>query len=544
MANSFPALHGSLRPNGGTFRELDVLSRLRDSLPDVYDIYHNLALHTVSSDTDRYGEIDLLIVGPAGNILLMEVKAGAVILRNGDIFKVYGATEHDISRQCRFQYGAIVARLKDAGLHTSVASCLVIPDYTVGAAQVVSVPLNRIIDATMYDQLGTHVRAILAASKGCERPEALRKFLSNEFYAMPVMSVLRDQLKRSVRMLSDGLATWVPRISSASRVVRVQATAGSGKTQLAMQLINDAIGKCGTVGYVCYNRALADYIRSIAPANAEVSNFHDLAVESYRRVHGDPDFSDASVFAVISQFYIEACRAATARYDVLIIDEGQDFEPEWVEALTGLLNEEGYLYFMEDGDQRLYDRPGFDIDDAVTVTCRDNYRSPRSICDVINALALSSGSIRSMNDFKGEVPGFHIFDEAERSAQSATLAAVTTLLERGFAMKDIVVLTYKGRARSALLGQAQLGPYRTRQFTGSYTRDGEPVWTDGELLVESVYRYKGQSAPAVVLTEVDFSELAGKDKKRLFVGMTRAQMALEIVLTDAAEKSMMTALAA
>ena len=356
------------------------------------------------------------------------------------------------------------------------------------------------------------------------------------------LSVLRDQLQRSVRTMSDGLATWVPRISSASRVVRVQATAGSGKTQLALQLLQDAVGKSHAVGYVCYNRALADHIRSIAPPRADISNFHELAVESYRRHHGEPDFSDAGVFATIATAYTSACAAAPPRFDVLIIDEGQDFEPEWIESLSGLLNVGGFLYLMDDDDQRLYERPGFDIPDAVTVSCRDNFRSPRSICDVINALELASSSVRSMNGFKGDIPGFHPYG-ANHNVLARTEAAVAGLLARGFALQDIVVLTYKGRARSELLGQAQLGPYRTSQFTGKYTREGQPVWTEGVLLVDSVYRFKGQSAPAVVLTEVDFDQLRDIDRKRLFVGMTRAQMALEVVLSEAAETCMMAALA-
>lgn len=543
MSRLFPDLTPSHKRSGGRFRELDVLARLRDSLPEGYDVYHSVALHTVTQSGDRYGEIDVLVLGPTGNILLMEVKAGAVILRNGDIFKLYGTTEHDIGRQCRFQYGAVVTRLKEAGLRTTVSTCLVIPDYTVGTERVLSIPAERIIDSSKFDQLGTHVKALLEAGRGCEQIEALRRCLSNAFCVATDLAALRDQLQCSVRTLSDGLATWVPRISSASRVIRVRATAGSGKTQLALRLIQDAVAAPRTVGYICYNRALADHIRAIAPARAEISTFHELAVASYQRHHGEPDFSDASVFTTVASAFVTASVNAPARFDVLVIDEGQDFEPEWIKALSGLLNADGYLYVMDDDDQRLYGRSWFDMADAVTVTCRDNYRSPRSVCDVINALGLASSSVRSMNDFKGEIPGFYTYNRGDGSVLASTEAAVTSLLSRGFALHDIAVITYRGRTRSECLGRGQLGRFRTRQFTGEYGMEGQPLWTDGDLLVDSLYRYKGQSAPAVVLTEVDFDTLLDIDRKRLFVGMTRAQMALEIVLTQAAEQCMMAGLA-
>ena len=388
------------------------------------------------------------------------------------------------------------------------------------------------------------MRELLGAGSGCDNIGALRQFLSNEFRATANLSVLRDQLQMAVRTLSDGLATWVPRMTAPSKVIRVQATAGSGKTQLALRLIGDAVASARSVGYVCYNRALADHIRTIAPPRAEISNFHELAVDAYRRNDCEPDFSDAAVFAVITDAYVARSAQTVARYDVLVIDESQDFEPEWIEALCGLLRPGGDLYLMEDDDQRLYARPGFDIAEAVLVSCRDNYRSPRTICNVINALGLASASVRSMNGFRGDVPGFHRYDGEGTSVHSETARAVTNLLERGFSLSDIVVLTCRGRARSELLGQHSIGPFRVRQFSGTYSKAGEPEWSDGDLLVESVYRYKGQSAPAIVLTEVDFDELSAMDRKRLFVGMTRAQMALEVVLSDAAEKCITAVLSA
>lgn len=74
-----------------------------------------------------------------------------------------------------------------------------------------------------------------------------------------------------------------------------------------------------------------------------------------------------------------------------------------------------------------------------------------------------------------------------------------------------------------------------RKFLGRYTADGEPVWSEGELLIESVHRFKGQSAMGVVLAEVDFDQLDEAARRRLFVGMTRAQLGLEVVVSRRTE---------
>jgi superfamily I DNA and RNA helicase len=343
------------------------------------------------------------------------------------------------------------------------------------------------------------------------------------------------QLRQTVRQLSGGLAGWVPRITSPSRCIRVQATAGSGKTQLAHRLLDDAVTNGQAALYVCFNRSLADHMVRISSARAQVLTFHEACVAHHRRKHGEPDFTQAGIFAEIAATYIADSAEFNAKYDVLIVDEGQDFEPEWLQSLLTQLKDDGRLYLLEDDNQRLYERARFDLPEAVVVDCSENYRSPRAICDVINAFGLATPTVRSCNPYQGEIPGFHVYATPEQLV-AQTVHAIGLLLAQGFRVEDIVVLTGHGLNRSALLARETIGSFSTRRFTGAYDRDGNPVWTAGELLVESVYRYKGQSAPAVVLAEMDFVELGEAERRKLFVGMTRAQVALEVVVSREAER--------
>ncbi len=542
MALLIPSMAAALRQDGGLYRELDLVNGLATSLPDGYEIFHGMDLHSVRDGHDYYGEIDIVVMAPSGALLLLEVKAGEVALRNGQIFKLYGSGECDVGRQCRLQRASLLGRLFDAHIDTSVASCLVLPDYRLTEEQAVSVPRERIVDAARYPQIAGLVREWLAGGKVCAHVEALRRFLRNQFRVTADLSAARDQLMRTTRLLSDGLATWVPRISAPSGLLRIQATAGSGKTQLALGLLEAAVMKGQSAAYICFNRTLADFIRARAPARGEVVNFHELAVEHVRRTIGEPDFTDPQALERAAACYVGDSAGFAARFDLLILDEGQDLEPAWIEALGQLLRPDGKLYLMEDDDQRLYERPDFELADSVTVTSRDNYRSPRLICDVINALGLCHRSVNSMSPYRGALPGFHQYATPEELLAQIE-QAVRSLLSRGFALSDLVVLSNRGRAGSALTGVRQIGPWTTRQFTGRYDRSGEPIWTEGDLLVESVYRYKGQSAPGVVLAEVAFEALTPQEKKKLFVGLTRAQMAVEIVLTAGAEQAMLGVMA-
>lgn len=541
MAKLSPSLIPSLREDGGLFRELDVLERLRLGLPDGFEIFHEVTWHTIHEGVDRHGEIDIVVLSPAGNMLLMEIKAGQVLLRDGCVFKRYGQQEKDVGRQCRVQYAGMVGRLKSAGIHPYLVNCLVLPDYHVPTGQVVSIPRERIIGADEYDQLSGNVLRLLAKESGSANFAEVHRFLCNEFKVSPTIATLRDQLHGTTQRLSDGLATWVPRITHPSGVVRIQATAGSGKTQLALRLLDNAVSAKESALYVCYNRPLSDTIARIAPNRVTVSCFHELAVEHYRRHYSEPDFSNRDTFQLVVDAYHQDSEGFTAKYDLIIIDEGQDFDPLWIASLLCLLKPSGRLYLMEDEAQRLYEHDAFDLSDAVMLTCNDNHRSPRAVCQVINALELVSPAIHSKSPYQGEFPEFlHYESEAELIIQ--TVRAVEGLLTQGYALSDIVILTGHGRGKSKLLNADRIGRFTTRRFTGAYTRNGDHVWSEGELMIESLYRFKGQSAPAVILSELDFTELTEHERRKLFVGMTRAQLNLQIVLSVQAEACIATML--
>jgi len=206
MATISPDL-APLRVDAGRFRELEVLERLRDYLPPGFEVFHNIALHTIRGARDRYGEIDVAVLSPTGGLLLIEVKAGSVILRDGGVFKLYGNGESDVMRQGRLQRIAMQHRLQEAGLEPALLSCLVLPDYMLGDSQIVSVPRERIIDAVGYASMVSTVQGWLGAVHSNVDRAALRRLLSNQFQVTPDLETMRDQLQGTVRRLADGLAT-------------------------------------------------------------------------------------------------------------------------------------------------------------------------------------------------------------------------------------------------------------------------------------------------------------------------------------------------
>ncbi|BAK77613.1 NERD domain protein [Pseudogulbenkiania sp. NH8B] len=532
MAKLLPDLSGEVRRTTGYRREMDVLTLLQRSLPDGYVIFHNVEWHSLHEARDCHGEIDLIVMNQAGDLLLVEVKSGALTINNGQLIKNYGLRQRDIATQVRVQYGAMRQLLTRAELHVSVSNCLVLPDFHLTDASIVSIPRERIFDAGDFPNLPARIAYLLPLGVPAATAGRVKAFLSNQLDLVPDVASLQGQLQKTVKGLADGLATWVPRMLAPSRRYRIQATAGSGKTQLAVTLLQEANQAGLRTLYVCFNRPLAEQMSRIAPG--QCSTFHALCIDDYRKQHQTLDFQDPNTFEQAAANYLQSLHTQPANLDLLILDEAQDLQPEWIHGLISMLLPDGRLYMLEDPDQCLYGRPAFDMPDAVSIQCMDNFRSPQLVCHAINAFALARDTIKSKSPWRGDVPAFYVYDGSEEDLLSKTEDAINEQCALGIDVTEMAVLSIKGIAHSKLIGLDTLAGYSTKRFTGKFTEDGQPEWTRGLLLLESVYRFKGQSASAVILTEIDFAELTHVERAKLFVGMTRGLLSVSLVLSERA----------
>ena len=323
----------------------------------------------------------------------------------------------------------------------------------------------------------------------------------------------------------------MPRIDVPSGVIRVVGTAGSGKTQLAMRLLRDADAAGQKAAYICFNRALADHMGRVSPVRTSAETFHEYAVRVVRRSGQAVDFSIPDTFQTIATQCIAALLDYEPDLDLIVLDEVQDLQPEWVQAMLTRLRPNGRAVLLEDPEQQLYkDRESFDIPDAVTVTSHENFRSPRALVKLINLLALTSTEVEAISAHEGEMPDPIVYDSPEKIAP-CTITGVERCLQRGFSIDDIAIVSMRGRERSLLQGLDRLGSWTLRHFTGQFDAGGDAVWTNGQLLTESVRRFKGQAATAVVLTECDLAHLDEINRRLLFVGLTRARVHLEWVVS-------------
>jgi len=522
--------------NAGDYAELSLLRTLERGLPDAYTLFHSVDWSQGSGAEERHGEIDIVVVNQSGDVLLMEVKAGRLEFRSDGIFKTYSGQSKNVSAQIGLQYSALRSRLSDAQLTVHVAHLLVMPNMRV-QSDTVQWPRERIVDSTDMDNIVTRTTALLEIGSTNEaHHERVLDFFGNRFRVVPDVTALSGQLRDSVSRLSAGLATWVPRISAPAGVLRVNGTAGSGKTQLALHMLREADSAGQRAAYLCFNRALADHISRMVPVRITAETFHELALRVVRRSGLLVDFSQSDAFDTMTARCLEALPQQAPDLDLLVLDEVQDMQPDWVQALLSRLKAGGRAVLLEDPEQQLYaDRVAFDIAEAVTISSHENFRTPRALVRLINLLRLTPDEVEALSPFEGELPDPIVYSSPE-GVLPGTVQAVERCLQRGFDIQDIAIVSMRGRERSMLQDLDQLESWSLRHFTGKFDDGNAPIWKNGPLLIDSVRRFKGQAAPAVVLTECDMAQLTPLNRRLLFVGLTRARVHLEwVISTDTAK---------
>jgi hypothetical protein len=338
----------------------------------------------------------------------------------------------------------------------------------------------------------------------------------------------------------------------------IAGVAGSGKTVLLLARARLVAQRDPSkrVLVLCYNRTLATWLRSClgndpALRNVEVASFRQWAERRTRSrwQHDSEGFRDYE--ERLGRLALDATGALSddEKYDALLIDEGQDFHPDWLRAAVNTLKGDGTgdLLIAVDGAQSVYGRPRSFTWKSVGVDARGrtkglskNYRNTKQIIelawDVTQAGApKDDGSepharVRPTRAARnGPKPHYlACSDWADERARVSGL--VCDWLAQGIRPDQIGILypRHEGQ-RIELL-------YDTLRAVGSVnwiTNVNDPGARDQFAIrhgvqLSTIHSAKGLQFPAVILVGVDqfpnpIAHDEEADRNLLYVGMTRAE---------------------
>lgn len=130
--------------------------------------------------------------------------------------------------------------------------------------------------------------------------------------------------------------------------------------------------------------------------------------------------------------------------------------------------------------------------------------------------------------------GVQMFEYSKKNQLEGKLThRINDLVKAGFRHDDIAIISCRGMDSTALRETDRLGQYFIRRFTGKYDEHENQIYTPGKLVFDTIFRYKGQQASVIILTDLDEAlEVNERTRKILYCAMTRATVLLELIIEE------------
>lgn len=516
--------------------EMETLKLLKSKLPASLHVFHGMHWSKEGKDYTAFGEIDFVVVDSEGQVIIVEQKNGSLDEVGGDLVKRYGNTNKSVSDQIHRMRNNILEKFKqqNPGQQLKLDYLFYCPDYRVANISGAAIDEKRIVDASNKDKLPEIIQGLLSSNTAKSREaEQVLSFFYNEYDLVPDVSTYKTQQRETFVRLSSDMMRFIERLTMHPYRLHVEGTAGSGKSLLAMRMYKQWLEEGKNVLLTCYNNALQQNFRSTLPQPENIRTFHKLCTDALLAHGVEVDFKksfEPGFWRDLLEQVIAIDLNEEEKFDALIVDEGQDFGPDWFELLQLFLKEDAAILWLDDPTQQIYPIAPAPLDGFVHFKADINYRTPHSIADYIRKKL--DVTFEGRNALPGL--GVHLESIDDKEELAAKVAhRIKDLRRIGFEDDDIVILSCVGIKNASFVDYDDICGIGLKHFTGTYSATGEPVFTDGRILSDSVYRFKGQQAPAVILVDFKMSgKLSDKDRKVLFVAMTRATVRLELVIVD------------
>jgi len=530
--------------------ELDTLEWFQDALPDDYTVFHSVEW-LKRKNQDTLGEVDFCIVGPSGKIVLIEQKNGGLTVNeNGALIKKYASSEKEPYKQISRSRNQLISLWCQRDKPSKLECHLIVylPDYHVKNRDKLTFDEDCLVDASNKPDFPELLQSLV----GCDNPDfkqqlqaqAVHDFFSNEFELEVDVGEAIEYQNQHYKRIETNYGQFIRQLEFSPYHLLVEGPAGSGKTQICAEVYQHKISEGLRPLYICHNRPLADTMRKSLSDLGKVFNI-DRFFDSYLK---EQNLIDESAFltpddriTLLKETLQETPQQAQPPHSIakewtfsaLVIDEGQDITQEKFELLQHFLTPDSPIVVAKDQQQNLYHN-GFSFTPTVKLDLDSNYRCTQEIIQFTDALlglksdtsdALSLGSHAKIQSYATQ-------EEQNRLIEKR----VSEYLEQGYELKNIVILYGKGREKSELSKLDTLGKYSLKQFTGEYTKDGENIYTEGELLVESIYRFKGLQKAVVIFAELEFERWTKHLERVIYTGCTRARLELSVLMSNDSEK--------
>lgn len=523
--------------------EVRTYRRLKRELGDDYEVYYSSPwLGTDPYGAEIDGECDFTIAHPEHGILAIEVKGGGIEYdpeENKWISIDVNNFRHNIKdpvKQARGSKYQILEKLKHSNLwvnrriritHGVIFPNSATPKSALGAER----PRELFCASTRFqNDLAGWVSDRFAAAAKDKRNGALGRdgmaALRNEF-AKPFQ--LGFKLGARVAEAGEEMSILLPRQYIALGMIEdvdraaLLGGAGTGKTVLAMEIARRHAEKGRRTLLTCFNKPLCREMRHTVGGadNLKISHFHSLCVELAEQYHRGEDLRGVSKFSdKCAEVLIDLAEADDElRWDSIVIDEAQDWDPAWWVAIEAILGENGKLTVFGDTNQLLYANRQIPLKDIQAVPLRLD-RNLRNTQEIHHAAARHYSGHEIIAD--GPEGPEVIWQECTEDGECLTTAYAELkrlVFEEEVRADDVAVLLADGELVSKFekLNRSSLEMVRAEKLR------------DEAVIVDTVRRFKGLERPVIIVVLPENSFQLGPMS---YVAFSRAAALLLVIGTS------------
>ena len=294
--------------------------------------------------------------------------------------------------------------------------------------------------------------------------------------------------------------------------------AGTGKTWIGIKKIQRCLQDGLKPLYVCYNKALADTIRKMFGGQVDCYNFDSLMFNILKSKALDaPEKNGSKEYSSLLE------KTNVPQYDMIIVDEGQDFSEDWAYCVNLFAKEGGELYVLFDESQNIFQRDFADkfyIENPPFVL-RYNIRNTANIYRYAKDKSYL-GMDTLTNQIEGVDPEVRTFSRKAQLISYIDSIINKLVNKEGVLKSKIVVLSDRKKEKSVLKDVDFIGGCRI-----------DDIYDDNKDTIKyrTIQSFKGLESDVIIFVNHTYKNEPLTDRKRaiLYTALTRARFFLYCV---------------